>query len=67
MRIKSYCTAHKGKHVDGSCAKTDKTAALIQAARHLVDAYTQGEKNGGHISWDDLDMAHRLAVAALDE
>jgi hypothetical protein len=42
-----------------------KSSLAVQAAVLLVEAYERGKENGGSISWEDLDLAHAVAVRAL--
>jgi hypothetical protein len=39
--------------------------ALVHACRLLVEAYAKGAATDAHIDWDDVDLAHDAACAAL--
>jgi len=39
----------------------------MKACELLVSAYERGNRDGGSVDWDDLDLAHEAAVAALAE
>jgi hypothetical protein len=47
------------------CDARDRLAWAV--VRQLLDAYARGEDEGGHIDWDDLDLAHELACDAVAE
>lgn len=36
--------------------------AAVGAALALVDAYDEGERSGGSVSWEAIDSAHALAL-----
>jgi len=50
---------------DHSVRQLKKEQAAMQVCRGLVEAYQQGEANGGSIDWDDLDQLIPLALQAL--
>jgi hypothetical protein len=50
---------------DTSVQQLKKEQAAIQVCRGLVEAYRQGEANGGSIHWEDLDQWVPLALQAL--
>lgn len=39
----------------------------LHAAQCLVDAYKDGENNGGSVRWEDIDIAYEAAVQALKQ
>ncbi|EIC28494.1 hypothetical protein [Methylomicrobium album] len=50
---------------DTSVQQLKKEQAAMQVCRGLVEAYRQGEANGGSIHWEDLDQWVPLARQAL--
>ena len=50
---------------DHSVRQLKKEQAAMQVCRGLVEAYQQGEANGGTIDWDNLDQLIPLASQAL--
>jgi hypothetical protein len=50
---------------DTSVQPLKKEQAAMQVCRGLVEAYRQGEANGGSIHWEDLDSLIPLALQAL--
>jgi hypothetical protein len=48
-----------------SVQQLKKEQAAMQVCRGLVEAYQQGEANGGNINWEDLDPLIPLALQAL--
>ncbi|WKJ92174.1 hypothetical protein QZJ86_08555 [Methylomonas montana] len=50
---------------DHSVRQLKKEQAAMQVCRGLVDAYQQGEANGGSIDWENLDQLIPLALQAL--
>jgi len=51
---------------DANVLRLRRDAAAMQACHLLVDAYRRGKESGGSIDWEDLDLAHEAAQAALD-
>lgn len=50
----------------GVCVKRlRREKAAVRAAELLVQAYRKGEKNGGSIQWEDLDLAYEAALKAV--
>jgi len=39
----------------------------LDACYALVAAYKRGLENSGEIDWEDIDAAHRIAAAAVDQ
>jgi len=50
---------------DHSVRQLKKEQAAMQVCRGLVEAYQQGETNGGSIDWENLDQLIPLALQAL--
>ncbi|OAI27954.1 hypothetical protein [Methylomonas koyamae] len=50
---------------DHSVRQLKKEQAAMQVCRGLVEAYQQGETNGGSIDWEDVDQLIPLAFQAL--
>jgi hypothetical protein len=50
---------------DTSVQQLKKEQAAMHVCRGLVEAYQQGEANGGSIHWEDLDQWVPLALQAL--
>ncbi len=50
---------------DYSVRQLKKEQAAMQVCRGLVEAYQQGETNGGSIDWENLDQLIPLALQAL--
>ncbi|WGS85140.1 hypothetical protein [Methylomonas sp. UP202] len=50
---------------DYSVRQLKKEQAAMQVCRGLVEAYQQGETNGGSIDWSDLDQLIPVALRAL--
>jgi hypothetical protein len=50
---------------DDPVQQLKKDQAAMQVCRGLVEAYRQGEANGGSINWEDLDPLIPLALKAL--
>jgi hypothetical protein len=50
---------------DTSVQQLKKDQAAMHVCRGLVEAYQQGEANGGSIHWEDLDQLVPLAMKAL--
>lgn len=43
----------------------EQLEAAVDAAGILVEAYEQGEANGGSVSWEDINAAHTRALDAF--
>jgi len=50
---------------DHSVRQLKKEQAAMQVCRGLVEAYQQGEANGGSIDWENLDQLIPMALQAL--
>ncbi|MBD9362287.1 hypothetical protein EBB_17565 [Methylomonas sp. EbB] len=50
---------------DYSVRQSKKEQAAMRVCRGLIEAYQQGEANGGSIDWDDLDRLIPVALQAL--
>jgi hypothetical protein len=50
---------------DNSVRQLKKEQAAMQVCRGLVEAYQQGEANGGSIDWENLDQLIPMALQAL--
>ncbi len=50
---------------DYSVRQLKKELAAMQVCRGLLEAYQQGEANGGSIDWNDLDQLIPVALQAL--
>ncbi|NJA07803.1 hypothetical protein HC024_19005 [Methylococcaceae bacterium WWC4] len=50
---------------DHSVRQLKKEQAAMQVCRGLVEAYQQGEANGGSIDWENLDQLIPVALQAL--
>ena len=52
---------------DHSVRQLKKEQAAMQVCRSLIEAYQQGEANGGSIDWEDLDQLIPVAMQALEK
>lgn len=51
-----------------ACVKALRRREAAQAAaRALVEAYRRSEEAGGSVDWEDLDVAHALALRAVEK
>lgn len=44
--------------------KQKQIKAAEVACKALIDAYDNGERNGGSVNWEEVDLAYGLARAA---